>query len=200
MEIISIRTQVLDENTYLIHNNKECLLIDPGSDSPLDLEKFKKAIGEMKLLAILCTHNHFDHIGGIYTFKVPVYMHSEDINTLKKQVDLAELFINKKLILPKNIIPLSDNLSIGPFSCKVIHTPGHTKGGVCFLFNKHLFTGDTLFKSTFGRTDLIGGSHQEIVASLHKLSLLDEEIMIYPGHGGFSTIKAEKAWITNMSF
>lgn len=198
MQITKIPTHILEENTYVIHTDKECILIDPGSDTPEDLQAIKEVIGTKEILAILCTHNHFDHIGGLHCFNSPIYMHSEDIKTIRQQQALSEFAIQRSLELPRVVLPLENSVKIGPFSCKVIHTPGHTKGGVCFLFNKFIITGDTLFKGTHGRTDLLGGSHNEIVKSLLLLASLDEKLVVYPGHGSKTTILAEKDWIQRL--
>jgi len=198
MEIKTIRTHILKENCYIIHNNKECLLVDPGSDLDIDIKKIKEEIGNMKLQAIICTHNHFDHIGAIHCFDVPIYMHDADIKTIDTQKVLSEFVIQRKLIIPKVIIPFKESMKIAPFKFKVIHTPGHTKGCVCFLFDKFIITGDTLFKGTLGRTDLPGSNYEEIVKSLKLLSSLNSNLDVYPGHGSKTRIIDEKEWILRL--
>lgn len=198
MQITTLRTDVLGENTYIIHNNNECLLIDPGSDKGPDVQAVKQAIGSNKLVGIICTHNHFDHIGGIHHFDVPIYMHQEDIKTIKDQKVWAELMINTNITIPKTILPTTEQMKIGSFEFSVIHTPGHSKGGVCFLFDTVIFTGDTLFKETYGRTDIPHSSREEIIKSLKLLATLNEELVVYPGHGPYTTIKDEKGWILEL--
>lgn len=198
MQVIKLRTNILKENTYIIRNNNECILIDPGSDLEIDLKKIKEEIKDLKLLAILCTHNHFDHIGGIHNFDVPAYMHKEDIKTIKEQKIWARLIINKNIIIPKEILPTTEQMKIGNFEFKVIHTPGHSKGSVCFLFNTCIFTGDTLFKGTYGRTDIPHSNKKDIIKSLKLLSSLDENLDVYPGHGSKTKIYYEKEWILRL--
>lgn len=198
MKIKTIPTHILDENCYIIHNNKECLLVDPGSDLEVDVKKIKEEIGDMKIVAILCTHNHFDHIGGLHCFDAPIYMHSKDIKNINAQKVLSEFAIQRSLTLPKTIIPFKESEKIASFEFEIIHTPGHTKGSVCFLFDTFIVTGDTLFQGTYGRTDLPGGDHEEIIKSLRLLTSLDQKLIVYPGHGLKTKISNERDWILRL--
>lgn len=194
IEIKTIITGPLEENTYVISKEGFSLLIDPGSDNPIDITHIKKAIGKNKLLAIICTHNHFDHIGGVHCFDVPSYMHKEDIATLDFQKTMSSFVIGVEVILPKDIQELSEHMSVGPFQFQVIHTPGHSKGSSCLLFDKDMFSGDTVFKGTSGRTDLPYSNPSEMKNSLSIILSLNPKIKIYPGHGPFTTVAKVSLW------
>lgn len=197
LSVKNIRIGELKSNCYVVGNEKECIVIDPGSDTKDDMSLIKKAIGKRKLLAVLITHAHFDHIDGAHLFNVPVYVHEEDVKDMKQQQVLSKVFIGKQLTLPQKLETLKDKMSFGDISFTVLHTPGHTPGGVCFLFDKFIFTGDTLFKGTYGRTD-VGGNDKDIKASLKMLAALPSELVAYPGHGRPTTIGKEKDWIKNI--
>ena len=168
MKIITVVTGFLKENCYIIKDeiNKECLVIDPGSD----FKNIKEKIGESKVLNILITHNHFDHIGAL----------EEMINEYKVDV------------LKKDNLK-EQEYKINNFIFKVIYTPGHTSDSITFYFekNKIMFTGDFLFKGTIGRTDLPTGNSIEIQKSLQKIKKYSKDIKIYPGHGEMSTLENE---------
>ena len=125
-------------------------------------------------------------------------MNSKDIKNINTQKDLSEFAIQRNLLIPKTIISFKEFMKIGSFEFRVIHTPGHTKGSVCFLFDKFIITGDTLFQGTYGRTDLPGGSHKEIVQSLQILNSLNQKLIVYPGHGPKTSISDEKEWILRL--
>ncbi len=195
IEVIPIQIGEIRTNSYLLVTGNECLLIDPGSDETNDIATIKKFIGEKKLLAVVYTHNHYDHIQGGYLFTdVPHYMHTEDIKTLTTTTKFYEDFRKIRITLSEHVEALSEKMTIGPFNFQVIHTPGHTKGGACLLFSdeKFIITGDTLFCGTCGRTDLPNGSTKEMKESLETLEKLDSELIVYPGHGKSSTIGIEK--------
>lgn len=198
LSVKKIRVGKLKANSYVVGTQEECILIDPGSDKAEDLKLTKEAIGERTLRAIIITHAHFDHIDGAhYFFETPVYIHPKDLLTVKTQKILSKTFIGKTLILPEKILELKDEMRFGDIHFKVLHTPGHTKGGVCLLFDQFIFTGDTLFQGTYGRTD-VGGNKEDMLASLQKLAQLDETLVVYPEHGRSTTIAKEKSWIKNV--
>lgn len=197
MDVNTIVVGALQENCYVVIQGDSALLVDPGSEKDKDIEKIKEVIGDKKLLAVILTHNHFDHIAGVHKFDVPVYMHQSDIDTVKDQKLLSLYAIQRPLVLPDKFLPLNERMEIGPFLFQVIHTPGHTHGGVCLLFKDFIFTGDTLFKSNHGRTDL-GGSMQNITNSLKLIASLPANLTVYSGHGPSTTIKDEKGWIDKL--
>lgn len=167
MEIKKVITGVLDENCYVLIKNNTAIIIDPGDDY-LDI---KEAIGENKVLAVLITHSHFDHIGALRDF-----LTKRSIKIFKKS-SLEE-----------------KEYTIGDFKFKCIYTPGHSKDSVSFFFeeNNCMFVGDFIFKESIGRTDLPGGDNNDMKESLNKLLTFDESITLYPGHDDETTLKYEK--------
>ncbi len=163
MVIERVETGYLRENCYVVSINNDCLVIDPGDDSSI----IKNLVGNKKVLAILVTHYHFDHVGAL--------------EELKK-------FYNTIVIDYKNRIE-----KIGSFSFNIIDTKGHKEDSVTYYFKeeKVMFVGDFIFKGTIGRCDLEGGSIDEMRLSLDKLKNYDEDIKIYPGHGYYTTLKDE---------
>ncbi len=167
MEIKKVITGVLDENCYVLTKNNTAIIIDPGDDY-LDI---KEAIGENKVLAVLITHSHFDHIG-----------------TLRNFLTKRSIKIFKKSSLEEK------EYTIGDFKFKCIYTPGHSKDSVSFFFeeNNCMFVGDFIFKESIGRTDLPGGDNNDMKESLNKLLTFNESITLYPGHDDETTLKYEK--------
>lgn len=167
MEIKKVITGVLDENCYVLTKNNTAIIIDPGDDY-LDI---KEAIGENKVLAVLITHSHFDHIGVLRNF-----LTKRSIKIFKKS-SLEE-----------------KEYTIGDFKFKCIYTPGHSKDSVSFFFeeNNCMFVGDFIFKESIGRTDLPGGDNNDMKESLNKLLTFNESITLYPGHDDETTLKYEK--------
>ena len=168
MNIKIVVTGFLEENCYVLKDekNKECLVIDPGAD----YEFIKKEIGDYKVLKVLLTHNHFDHVGAL----------EEIINEYKVEVLKKENLEEKEY-------------EINNFKFKVIYTPGHTTDSVTYHFEKEnvMFTGDFLFKGTIGRTDLPTGDISDMKNSLSKIKNYSSLVTIYPGHGQYSTLKEE---------
>lgn len=184
MNIQRIVTGELQENCYIlsVENSKEALLIDPGDDA----EKIQAALGGRKPVAILLTHGHYDHTGALHAFPgLPIYMHEADAPMLSQrrfQVDgySAELAPRPQ---PTDFVTDGQVLRLAGITLQVLHTPGHTPGGVCYRSGDHIFTGDTLFDGDYGRTDLPGGSMQQMRNSLRMLLGL-HGVRAYPGHGG----------------
>ena len=182
----------LQTNCYIVidEDTKEAIVIDPGQDPILILKKIEELNCNVK--SVLLTHAHADHDGSVVDIKqkynVPVYMHSEE----EKYMNLDNMVYGK---LPKiyEFIEDGDILKLGNKDIKCIYTPGHTRGGVCFLIEDKLFTGDTLFQGSIGRSDFIGGNFNELIESIReKLLVLDDNVEVYPGHGPKSTIIFEK--------
>lgn len=166
----------LESNGYIIYNSEggECYIIDPGYHP----ERFLKKINELnlRLKGILLTHHHYDHVGGVEKIKnvteCPVFMHRCDLDLYKNHVDI--------------VLEDKDKLLLGDEEILVIHTPGHTRGGVCYYSEKSklVFTGDTIFNVDLGRTDLIDGDEDEMISSVRDIiNEWSNEITIYPGHG-----------------
>lgn len=187
-------------NVFILGNEetKEAIVIDPGDDIPDVLGILKK--NALKLDRILLTHGHIDHVSGVKELKdatgAAVFLHKGDIFLYEQLPTQASFFgIAANDIIKIDTI-LEDGMEIGAgdLKCRVIHTPGHTPGSVSFYFPSGIvFTGDTLFRWSIGRTDLWGSSHEELMSSIKdKLFKLDEKTKVYPGHGPATTIGAEK--------
>ena len=190
-------TGSFNQNGYLIWNKtKDTIIIDPGSE----FEKFSRYIDENYLnpMAILNTHAHIDHIGAISEIKKKYschfYLNKNDIELLENANYYSKFFNYSNIEIPIVDYFLKDNqvLKFRSITIKVIETPGHTRGGVCFLVANNLFTGDTLFKGNVGRTDLPGGDEKQLQKSIRKIMLLNDKVQIYPGHGEKTSIAYER--------
>ncbi|MGL4949131.1 MAG: MBL fold metallo-hydrolase [Anaeroplasmataceae bacterium] len=182
-----------ETNTYLITKNNECIIVDPGLEFYYHKEE---VLSKYKVVAILLTHGHKDHIDSIGDFDCPIYIHKEEYKFLTDI--LYSRYENKNHIRfnfeKLNLIQIEEgHLKISNFDIEVIYTPGHTIGGVCYLYNDKLFTGDTVFCGTVGRTDLPSGNFETLEKSLLKLIKLfkNKDIKIYPGHEESSNFKKE---------
>ncbi len=200
MTIKRFLTGMIGTNSYLIVNEetKECILVDPAAYS----NEIKEAIHSeaLKLKAVLLTHGHFDHIMGIDDVikegNVPVYAHQEEKKLLNDSTMNLSTMYGKGYTF-SNAIYLSDGemIKIAGFTFEVIYTPGHTKGGCCYYCKEErvLFSGDTLFCGSVGRTDFPTGSSSQLIRSVkEKLLCLPEETKVYPGHMEETTIAYEK--------
>lgn len=199
MILEQIQTGIYAVNSYLIGCPKtnKATIIDPGGDADRILELLKKH--NLELVSIILTHGHGDHIGAVEELKletgVQVYIHKDDSNMVKDAaINMSKLMSGPNIAFYPDVL-LEDGqvLSIGTLELKVIHTPGHTRGGICIRVGEHLFTGDTLFKGSIGRTDFEGGSYEQIIDSIKtKLAIMSDGVRVYPGHGPASTIGYEK--------
>lgn len=206
LTIKTFQVNPIQENTYIIHDDsKECIIIDCGAYYPEEEKAIANYINKNELHPkfLLCTHGHFDHIFGNHfvfqTYGLKPRVHQDDaqlMNSLNSQCGMMGIVSNNDCADVPAGEPLRDNeiIPLGHHQFKVIHTPGHTKGGVIFYSETdHIaFTGDTLFRMSIGRTDLPGGSWEELMNSLtQKVSKLPVETIIYPGHGPQSILKEE---------
>jgi len=185
----------LESNCYLAgdEDTKEIYVIDPGGD----YEKINSAIVKysLKPKAVINTHGHGDHIGANGEFGIPVWIHRLDADFLtdsSKNLSGAFGFFLKTETASR-LLEDGDILGIGKYNFEVIHTPGHTPGSICLKSSGVIFTGDTLFCEGVGRTDFAYGSQEDIMDSIkERLFTLDDDYVIYPGHGPSSTIGNEK--------
>lgn len=180
----------------------EAAIIDPGGGADAITREIETT--GLKLKMIINTHGHFDHIGANGAlhneFGAPIAIHRLDAFRLKEATANAMSFGIEAPTSPDAQILLEDGslIEIGSLKIEVLHTPGHTEGGVCLYIRDKamLFTGDTIFAGAVGRTDLPGGSFDTLMRSIkEKILTLDDDTEIFPGHEGFSTIKKEK--VTN---
>ena len=182
---------VTDEET------NEMFVIDPGDRSDIALDVIKST--GAKLRYIILTHAHADHIGALDDVKkyydVPVVIHEDEAQALQNgSLNLCPLL---GFDIPKTRADIcvrhGDTLTFGNGEIKFIHTPGHTKGSMCILANNYVFSGDTLFHLSIGRTDFPGGSYEEIIHSIQtQLYTLNSDTVIYPGHGESTTAGYER--------
>ena len=207
MQIVKFVFNPIQENTYIVWDEtKECIIIDAGNMSAREDQVLAEFIEEQGLKPVLAvnTHCHFDHILGVeflkMTYGVPFEASSADLDLLKSGRASGAMFGMELGALPEEIdIDLAslDEIKFGNTTLKVIATPGHSKGCVSLLHeeSKSLFTGDTLFRESIGRTDLPGGDYPTIMRSILKHILpLGDEVTIYPGHGDKSTIGHESLY------
>ena len=168
MEIKKVVTGYLDENCYLLIKNGNCLVVDPGDE----YNKIKDEIGDNKVLGVLITHSHFDHIGALRNFLT------------KRSIK----------IFKRSNLEDDKEYKIGDFTFKCILTPGHSKDSVTFYFeeDKFMLDGDFIFKESLGRTDFPGGSDSEMQESIQKILKYDDDIKLYPGHYDETTLGYEK--------
>jgi len=191
---------LLQVNCYLVFSpdSRECVVIDPGDESPLILD----AIGEegVTVKEILLTHGHADHVGGVRglveALGVPLRMHEADRPMLDTAVEHGRMFGLEIAPPPPpdGYLEEGDIVTFGGESLRVLHTPGHSPGGICFLGGGAIFVGDTLFASSIGRFDLPGGSYDTLMESIsRKILPLEDSTVVYPGHGPSTTVGAERA-------
>lgn len=201
MKVKCITGGQLDENCYLVVNddNTHAVLIDPGFfDSMLEsvINEYKDIID-----AVLLTHMHFDHIMGLDFIKqslsCSVYIHNDDFNDMidPKKNCYFSFYGNMMDFTDYKATDRLDNgdvLQFGDINIKVVHTPGHSKGSVCYIINDCLFTGDTLFKESVGNPNFYGGDAKTLLSSVGIISKLKEDYCVFPGHGEDSTLLYEK--------
>lgn len=198
ISISCIRVGMLQTNCYVIYDEdvKEAVVVDPGDGADFIASCLEDM--ELKPVAILLTHAHMDHIQAVpelkKAWKVPLYVHKDDVPMLENgELNLGRLSV--KTEADDVILSGDEKLSLGQMDIKVIHTPGHTPGGVCYYFEKDkiLISGDTMFYCSWGRTDFPGGSERDLMDSIReKLLPLPEDVKVYPGHEGATTIGNER--------
>ena len=189
--MLNIRTLPLgayQTNCYLVWDEQSpsCVVIDPGYEANTVLAEVK-ALGK-EIAAILLTHGHFDHVGAVRELAMdvgcPVYLHEADLS-MPPQMTAGPLYYT-------NTYGEGDFVELAGLSFKVLHTPGHTPGSVCLQCENAIFSGDTLFWGSCGRTDLPGGSWATIRVSLKRLADLSGDYDVYPGHGDATKLSFER--------
>lgn len=195
MQIETIIVGPLEVNCYILACSAtgKAVVVDPGAEAEKITGRIKKR--HLKIECIINTHGHIDHIGANAALGAPVYIHRLDADFLTlPELNLSGM-LGAPLAFPAASLLLEDKqrLRIGDMELEVIHTPGHTPGGICLKTAGICFTGDTLFARGIGRTDLPYASEKAILDSIRgRLMSLDDRVVIYPGHGAPSTIGAER--------
>ena len=191
MEINRIYIPSVFTNCYLLADEDSGALavIDPGDDISKDLLRFCVDNGR-DLRAVFLTHGHYDHVGGVGAVRqafpgIPVYLHPEDGGGTDHLMPTAGL---DPLTLWRN----GDVVVLGNLKVEVLHTPGHTRGSVCLRCRDALFSGDTLFAASCGRTDFPGGSWEQMGRSLRRLGSLEGDLRVFPGHSEYTTLEKER--------
>lgn len=199
MKVVRIPAGIYAANCYLVYseNNKEAIVIDPGGDVDDIIAQIENLGLDIKY--IILTHGHGDHIGGVRELKkyknVPVAIHKDDEDLLNDgEKNLSSIMAMGTIEETADILlNEGDKIHFGNLTGKIIHTPGHTPGGITIEIDNGLFTGDTLFAGSIGRTDLLGGCFENIISSIkNKLLIYPDDTIVYPGHGPTSTIEKEK--------
>lgn len=193
-DIITISQGPIKANTYIVCNElNECLIIDLGAD----IKHTLKAIKQLKLnvVALLLTHGHFDHVIGVKSAvneRIGVFIGKNDAFMLESEQGCLAKLVGVKYQPVFEYATLEEGeYKLSSFTVKVIETPGHTIGSVCYIIDDCIFTGDTLFKNGYGRCDLPYGDYKSLKKSLDKIFALTD-MKVYPGHGDETTLAAEK--------
>ncbi len=200
IQVKQVVTGMIEENCYILYSENQALIIDPGDET----SKIKDQIEELGVrpIAILLTHTHYDHISSLedirVDYDVPVYVSPKEQDWLGDPS--ANLSVNKPYeVIAKpadHLFSSLETLKIGPFTFDVVPTPGHSPGGVSFIFHEDQFviSGDALFKESIGRTDLPGSEPKRLLDGIRKhLFTLPANYAVYPGHGRDTSIGHEKA-------
>lgn len=188
----------LEVNCYILGDKEggRAIVIDPGDEPDRVLEVIRK--NNLRVDYIVCSHGHFDHVGAVPDIKIKtgakVLIHKDELEIYHAARDMAAFWGYEVDDLPEPDMFISegDSIKAGELSFEVLHTPGHSPGGICLYGEGLVLTGDTLFAGSVGRTDFYGGDMNQLRISFNRLLSLPEETKVLPGHGPESTIGEEK--------
>ena len=178
-----------NQNCFVVTKHDEAIVIDPGGGPDLVLREFDKSGN--RLVGMLNTHGHFDHIGAVQEIaevtSTPFYISSKEVPIMRNSNLLRFIFgYKQKIRIPNEFVDLESEVSpllLGGFSIQLLKTPGHTPGGHCFVLENHIFTGDTVLSKMAGTSELPGGNASDLMNSLVLLDGLDQSLIAHPGHG-----------------
>lgn len=195
-----IVTGLLQTNCYIVwsEESSSALVIDPGDNSTSILEFLRTS--DLNLRMMVATHGHFDHVLAVdpirMATKAPFYLHADDLPVLQRVPKTASQFLGISVSRPPSVdyfLEEDEKVGLDDFTFKVIHTPGHSPGSICLSHEGTVFTGDTLFANSIGRTDIQGGNLDMIISSIkNKLFILPDDTDAFPGHGPATTIGRER--------
>ena len=199
MKIIVMQVGMLSVNCYIVvSDSQNAAVIDPGGEAERILDYLQT--NKLTLKRILLTHGHIDHIGAVKVLKdrtgAEIYIHDLDAEMLNDPVkNLASPFrMAYQPVSPDHTFSDGSRISLDEITFTVMHTPGHTKGSSVFLTGTTMFSGDTLFQGSIGRTDFYGGDYETMQRSLKKLSELETDYTVLSGHGEKTTLGEEKKY------
>lgn len=199
MKVKKVVVGIFEANCYILWDEKdrEAIIVDPGEEGERIIEIIRK--DWLKIKSIVNTHTHIDHIGAndflVERTGAPLLVHSADVSLLQNaELNLSALTgKDRSFSLPARVLEEGDEIRVGNFSLRVLHTPGHTPGSICLYGDNKLFSGDTLFAGGIGRTDLAGGNSKELQKSIkEKILTLPDEVVVYPGHGPSTVVDKER--------